>query len=263
MSIASVAAQQNTAATAASASAASPPAADSLGSLSSNFNNFLSMLMTQLKNQDPTSPMDTNQFTSELVQFSSVEQQINTNTSLTQLIQLTQAGEVMQASAMTGKQVTASSDHVPLQNGKGTIQFSTTTAQPVDIAIFDANGAKLSDSMLMSSAGTNTWTWNGTDSSGRTVPDGSYKFAVVGRWHNDGAGRQRDRQGDRCAESVQRHAAAIGRAVGRLLQGAVGGELSDQGPMRIDAGWPGTLNTCPVSTTLVPSTFRMEKVWSV
>jgi len=138
------------------------------------------MLMTQLKNQDPTSPMDTNQFTSELVQFSSVEQQINTNTSLTQLIQLTQAGEVMQASAMTGKQVTASSDHVPLQNGKGTIQFSTTTAQPVDIAIFDANGAKLSDSMLMSSAGTNTWTWNGTDSSGRTVPDGSYKFAVVG-----------------------------------------------------------------------------------
>ena len=177
MSIASVAAQQSTAA---SASAASPPAADSLGSLSSNFNNFLSMLMTQLKNQDPTSPMDTNQFTSELVQFSSVEQQINTNTSLTQLIQLTQGGEVMQASAMTGKQVTASSDHVPLQNGKGTIQFSTTTAQPVDIAIVDANGAKLSDAMLMSSAGTNTWTWNGTDGTGRKVPDGSYKFAVVG-----------------------------------------------------------------------------------
>lgn len=177
MSIASVAAQQSTAA---SAGAASLPAADSLGSLSSNFNNFLSMLMTQLKNQDPTSPMDTNQFTSELVQFSSVEQQINTNTSLTQLIQLTQGGEVMQASAMTGKQVTASSDHVPLQNGKGTIQFSTTTAQPVDIAIVDANGAKLSDAMLMSSAGTNTWTWNGTDGTGRKVPDGSYKFAVVG-----------------------------------------------------------------------------------
>ncbi len=180
MSIASVAAQQSTAATAASGSAASPPAANTLASLSSNFNDFLSMLMTQLKNQDPTSPMDTNQFTSELVQFSSVEQQINTNTSLTQLIQLTQGGEVMQASAMTGKQVTASSDHVPLQNGTGTIQFSTTTAQPVDISIFDANGAKLSDSMLMSSAGTNTWTWNGTDGSGRTVPDGSYKFAVTG-----------------------------------------------------------------------------------
>ena len=63
------------------------------------------------------------------MQFSSVEQQINTNTSLTQLIQLTQAGEVMQGSTMTGKQVTVSSDHVPLQNGKGTIQFTTPTAR--------------------------------------------------------------------------------------------------------------------------------------
>ena len=184
MSIASVATQQSTAAAAtaaaASGSTTASAATNPLASLSSNFNDFLSMLMTQLQNQDPTSPMDTNQFTSELVQFSSVEQQINTNTSLTQLIQLTQGGEVMQASAMTGKQVTASSDHVPLQSGSGTIQFNTTTAQPVDISIFDANGAKLSDSMLMSSAGTNTWNWNGTDASGRNVPDGSYKFAVTG-----------------------------------------------------------------------------------
>src|ERR1700692_3621762 len=94
---------------------------NALTSLSSNFQDFLSMLMTQLQNQDPSSPMDTNQFTTELVQFSSVEQQINTNTSLTKLIQLTQAGEVMQASAMNGKQVTVTSDHVPLQNSKGTI----------------------------------------------------------------------------------------------------------------------------------------------
>ena len=54
-----------------------------LASLSSNFSDFLNLLMTQLKNQDPTSPMDANSFTSELVEFSSVEQQINTNTSLT------------------------------------------------------------------------------------------------------------------------------------------------------------------------------------
>src|ERR1700719_2832117 len=114
---------------AAPASSISQTGTSALGSLSSNFGDFLNLLMTQLQNQDPTSPLDSNQFTSELVQFSSVEQQINTNTSLTQLIQLTQGGEVMQASAMTGKQVTASSDHVPLQNGKGTIQFSTATAQ--------------------------------------------------------------------------------------------------------------------------------------
>jgi flagellar basal-body rod modification protein FlgD len=176
MSLASVTAQQNTAST-----AATPPAGSTaLNSLSANFGDFLKLLMTQLQNQDPTSPLDTNQFTSELVQFSGVEQQINTNTSLTQLIQLTQAGEVMQASAMTGKRVTVSSDHVPLQNGKGTIQFDAPAAEPVAIAIYSDTGAKLRDATLMATKGSNTWTWDGSDGSGHTLPDGSYKVAVAG-----------------------------------------------------------------------------------
>ncbi len=179
MSIASVAAQQSTAAANAAGTAALT-GTSALSSLSSNFGDFLQMLMTQLQNQDPTSPMDTSTFTSELVQFSGVEQQINTNTSLTQLIQLTQAGEVMQASAMTGKQVTVSSNQVPLQNGQGTIQFTTPAAEPVDIAISDANGNKLSDNQMMSVAGTNTWIWNGTNSSGATLPDGTYQVTVTG-----------------------------------------------------------------------------------
>jgi flagellar basal-body rod modification protein FlgD len=178
MSLASVAAQQTNTATA--SSSASQSSNNALSSLSSNFGDFLKLLMTQLQNQDPSSPLDTNQFTSELVQFSSVEQQINTNTSLTQLIQLTQAGEVMQGSSMTGKRVTVSSDHVPLQNGQGTIQFTAPAAEPVDIAIYNDSGAKLSDSMIMATKGSNTWTWNGTTSSGSTVPDGSYKVAVTG-----------------------------------------------------------------------------------
>ncbi|MFZ0019527.1 MAG: FlgD immunoglobulin-like domain containing protein, partial [Acetobacteraceae bacterium] len=118
-------------------------------------------------------------FTTELVQFSSVEQQIDTNNSLTQLIQLTQSGEVMQASAMTGKQVTVSSDHVPLQIGQGTIEFTTPSAEPVDIAIYDANGNELSDNTMTSTTGSNTWSWNGTNGSGATVPDGSYKVVVT------------------------------------------------------------------------------------
>ncbi len=192
MSIASVAAQQNSVIAAANAvaSAASTSAAagtsaaaqtgtTALSSLAGNFTDFLKMLMTQLQNQDPTSPMDTNAFTTELVQFSSVEQQINTNTSLTSLIQLTQAGEVMQGSNMTGKQVTVTSDHLALQNGKGTIQFSTATAQPVAIAIYSDSGTKLQDATLTSVKGSNTWTWDGTDASGRTLPDGAYKVAVA------------------------------------------------------------------------------------
>jgi flagellar basal-body rod modification protein FlgD len=75
----------------ASGNAVSQTGTTALGSLTSNFSDFLSLLMTQLQHQDPSSPMDASQFTSELVQFSSVEQQINTNGNLTQLIQLTQA----------------------------------------------------------------------------------------------------------------------------------------------------------------------------
>ncbi len=174
MSLASVAAQQNSAIT------NTGTASNALGALSANFGDFLKLLMTQLRNQDPTSPLDTNQFTTELVQFSSVEQQINTNSSLTQLIQLTQAGEVMQASAMMGKQVTVSSDHVPLQNGKGAVQFTAPAAEPVAIAVYNDNGSKVRDATLIANKGSNTWTWNGTDNNGKSVPDGSYKVAVVG-----------------------------------------------------------------------------------
>ena len=175
MSTASVAAQQ----TAASASTAGN-ASNALSGLSSNFGDFLKLLMTQLQNQDPTSPLDTNQFTSELVQFSSVEQQIQTNNSLTQLIQLTQASEVMQSSSMLGKQVTVASDQVPLQNGKGVVQFTTQAAEPVAIAVYNDSGMKIRDASLTAAKGINTWTWNGTDNRGHSVADGSYKVTVNG-----------------------------------------------------------------------------------
>jgi len=186
MSLASVSAQQTSASTgsaattSSSATSGSQSGSSALNSLSSNFGDFLSLLMTQLQNQDPTSPLDTNEFTTELVQFSSVEQQINTNSSLTQLIQLTQAGEMMQASSMTGKQVTVSSDHVPLQNGKETIQFTAPSNEMVDIAIYSDSGSKLRETVLQANKGTNTWSWDGKDSSGHSLPDGSYKVAVAG-----------------------------------------------------------------------------------
>ena len=69
--------------------------------------------------------MDSNQFTTELVQFSSVEQQINTNNSLAQLIQLTQASQVEQSSSMIGKPATVTSSQLSLQNGAAAINFNT------------------------------------------------------------------------------------------------------------------------------------------
>jgi flagellar basal-body rod modification protein FlgD len=166
--------------TPASASATPAASTDPLSSLSSNFGDFLNLLMTQLQNQDPTSPMDANSFTSELVEFSSVEQQINTNTSLTQLIQLTQAADVTQSSAILGKQVTVTSTQIPLQNGTGTLNFTTPVAEPVSITVQNANGITLQQVNVNAAQGASTWNWNGMNASGQQLPDGAYTVQVTG-----------------------------------------------------------------------------------
>jgi flagellar basal-body rod modification protein FlgD len=166
--------------TPASASSTTNPSVNPLTSLSSNFGDFLNLLMTQLQNQDPTSPMDANSFTSELVEFSSVEQQINTNTSLTQLIQLTQASDVTQSSAVLGKQITAQASQIPLQNGSGTLNFTAPSAEPVSISVQNANGGVLQQVTVNAAQGSNTWNWNGTNSSGQILPDGAYTVTVTG-----------------------------------------------------------------------------------
>ena len=150
-----------------------------LGSLGSNFNDFLSLLMTQLQNQDPTSPLDTNQFTSQLVQFTSVQQQINTNTSLNTLIQATQGANLLQSSALVGQQVQVSGDQLSLQNGSGAVRFQTPSSEPVNIGIYSSAGTKLRDATVTSNAGSNTWTWDGTDNSGTKLPDGAYRVVAA------------------------------------------------------------------------------------
>jgi len=183
---ANTAAHTVSAATAAAAPASPPGGA--LSKLSGNFNDFLGLLMTQLRNQDPTSPMDTNAFTSQLVQFSSVEQQINTNSSLTKLIEATQGNAVLQASGMVGKTVQAASDHLALQGGKAGVGFTVSAPQPVTVSVANEVGTVLHMDTLTGQAGANAWTWDGKDASGRTLPDGAYRVAVTGV---DGSGASR------------------------------------------------------------------------
>jgi flagellar basal-body rod modification protein FlgD len=164
---------------AAAPAAASTTAPNSLASLSSNFSDFLNLLMTQLKNQDPSSPMDANSFTSELVEFSSVEQQINTNASLNTLIQLTQAGDVSQATAVVGKQVMVQSTQMPLQNGSGTLVFNANSPGPATITVKNAAGGTLQTATVNATQGQNVWTWNGMGLGGQTMPDGAYTVTVT------------------------------------------------------------------------------------
>jgi flagellar basal-body rod modification protein FlgD len=158
--------------------AASATGSTALGQLTSNYSTFLNLLMTQLKNQDPSSPMDTNQFTTELVQFSSVEQQINTNSSLTQLIQLTQSGQMLQGSSIVGHTVAAANTDMTVQSGTGSIQFTTAAAEKVNVLVYNSAGTLMNSSTVNATQGTNTWSWNAAASNGTTQPDGDYKVVV-------------------------------------------------------------------------------------
>jgi flagellar basal-body rod modification protein FlgD len=157
--------------TTSSAVAATSSAA--LSAISSNFNDFLTLLTTQLQNQDPSSPMDTSQFTSELAQFSGVQQQVDTNTNLTSLIQLAQGQNILQGSSLLGKQVDLNSTTLPLQQSAAHLDFTSPTAQTALITIANASGQVVATQSAAAAAGSNGWDWNGQTSSGSIAPDGA------------------------------------------------------------------------------------------
>ena len=164
--------------TATNSSTASATSNAALSALSSNFNDFLSLLTTQLQNQDPSSPMDTSQVTRELAQFAGVQQQVDTNTNLTSLIQLSQGQAVLEGTSLIGAPVELNATTLPLQNSSASLQFSAPTAGPVTITVEDGSGNLVAAQTVSASAGTNSWTWNGQSSSGGTMPDGAYSVAV-------------------------------------------------------------------------------------
>jgi flagellar basal-body rod modification protein FlgD len=149
-----------------------------LAQLGANFNQFLQLLLTQVQNQDPTNPTNTDEFTTELVQFTGVQEQVNANTSLGQLIGLQQSSQVLQGAGLVGKQATVTSTEITLQNSTGEISFTGTAGEQVGISIVDSSGNDLYDTTVNAVAGANTWTWNGTDNNGNTVPDGAYAIGV-------------------------------------------------------------------------------------
>src|SRR3990170_788928 len=87
-------------------------------SIANNFDQFLTLLTTQLKNQSPLDPLDTNQFTAQLVQFAGVEQQLKTNETLTSLLSLNAAGTATSAVGFIGSTITADGATTRLEDDK-------------------------------------------------------------------------------------------------------------------------------------------------
>jgi flagellar basal-body rod modification protein FlgD len=147
--------------------------------LSGNMNTFLTLLTTQLQHQDPLSPMDSTQFTQQLVEYSQVEQQINTNTNLTNLIALQQTNSGAAAVGYLGKEVTATGGQAALTNGSANWNYSlATNAAATTLTVTNASGQTVYSGTGSTSSGSNSFTWNGQDSNGIQQPDGTYTLAV-------------------------------------------------------------------------------------
>jgi len=155
--------------------------ANSALSFTQNFNTFLTLLTTQLQNQDPLSPMDSNTFTQQLVEFSQVEQQINTNNNLQSLIQLQSAGETISSVPLVGDQIEYNSATAPLQNGQATFDYTLPSASAqTELIVTDSNGADIYNTTGSTSAGTSSFVWNGQSNSGEQMPNGgNYTLQVV------------------------------------------------------------------------------------
>ena len=123
-------------------SGSGPGAANALASqqIAGNFQSFLTLLTTQLQNQNPLDPLDTNQFTQQLVEFAGVQQQLNTNDSLATLVSLQQATQASQALDYVGKTATVNGATAPMTNSTAAWELSFPTNATATITISAANG---------------------------------------------------------------------------------------------------------------------------
>jgi flagellar basal-body rod modification protein FlgD len=153
---------------------------DAMSQLSSNFSTFLTLLTTQLKNQDPTSPMDSNTFTQQLVMYSQVEQQINTNDNLKTLIGQGTTNAAAMAGTYLGKKVSITNGNASLTGGAAAWSYNLDTASATtQLAITDAKGNTVFTTTGETTAGNHSFTWNGKDLNGNQLADGTYKLTVT------------------------------------------------------------------------------------
>jgi flagellar basal-body rod modification protein FlgD len=150
--------------------------------IAGNFDTFLQLLTTQLQNQDPLSPLDTNQFTEQLVEFASVEQQINENSNLQTLISLQQTSEATQAMQFLGSSVTISSNAAALSNATGqeaTWSVNSPSPATAAVTISSSTGQVAFTGTASLSSGTQSYAWNGKGNNGVTWPDGNYTLSIT------------------------------------------------------------------------------------
>ena len=147
--------------------------------IAGNVQDFLLLLTTQLRNQSPLDPLDTNQFTQQLVQFAGVEQQLKGNDTLSSILSAMKATSTSTAASYVGMTVTADGSTAPLANGAANWSLTAAkAAAKATITIKNAEDKTVATKTLALKAGAQSYTWDGKGANGIREPDGEYKISI-------------------------------------------------------------------------------------
>jgi len=149
--------------------------------LAGNFQTFLTLLTTQLKNQNPLDPLDTNQFTQQLVQFAQVEQQLKQNEQLATLVSIEKTAQATTALAFVGQNVAVDGQTAALKNGSATWSFQVPKPINATVTIKSSTGQTVYSGSFSMNTGLQTFNWDGRDNAGTSWPAGNYTISITGK----------------------------------------------------------------------------------
>ncbi|MEQ9170482.1 MAG: flagellar hook assembly protein FlgD [Rhodospirillales bacterium] len=148
--------------------------------LEEDLNRFLTLLTTQLQHQDPLDPMDATQFTSQLVQFASVEQQIYQNSNLEKLLALQETNKLASLVDFMDNVVEIESQDLVLDEGSARFTYSIPVGSVQSkITISDMSGKQVFTIDGSNDPGIHAVEWDGTSNNGQQLPDGLYRTQVT------------------------------------------------------------------------------------
>ena len=147
--------------------------------IASNFTTFLQLLTTQLKNQNPLDPLDTNQFTQQLVQFASVEQQMKSNDQLATVVAIEKSAQSTSALAYVGHTVVVDGSTTALTDSGATWSFNVSKPSTANVTIKDETGQTAYTGSFAVNPGVQKFTWDGRGNDGTAWPAGRYTMSAT------------------------------------------------------------------------------------
>ncbi|MTI44729.1 flagellar hook assembly protein FlgD, partial [Roseibium hamelinense] len=144
--------------------------------LSSNYELFLTLLTTQVQNQDPLDPMDSAEYTNQLVQYSAVEQSLQTNSLLEQMLASQNSAQAASYVSYIGQDITADGTTKPFENGAASWSYEIAQQGTGTVEIKNSRGSTVYRTEVTLPQGTGTFTWDGRTIDGTTAPNGDYSI---------------------------------------------------------------------------------------